>query len=115
MDILRPLTNSELAHRRQTDPALAFNTSIATVIGNGVGPDKITEYIFKIAKEVGTTKQTSEGYVNKKEQNIAEGFKLLMEGGVDGIYKASSTQESKMMGANSQMQQALSYIYTMLP
>lgn len=110
-EILRPLTNSELVHKRQTDPSLAFNTSIASVIGNGVGPDMITKYILELAQKVGSSKQTSEGYVNKKEQNIAEGFKALLEGGVDGIYKVTSKTED----STSQVNQALNYVYSMLP
>jgi hypothetical protein len=46
---------------------LAFNTSIASVVGNGVGPDMISKYILEIASKIGKSKFTSEGYVNKKE------------------------------------------------
>jgi hypothetical protein len=49
--------------------------------------------------------------VNKKEQNIAEGLKLLLDGGADGVYKVTSSQEDK----TGQMTQALSYVYSVLP
>ncbi|GMO69010.1 MAG: hypothetical protein Nk1A_7790 [Endomicrobiia bacterium] len=38
---------------RQTDPGLAFNTSIASVVGNGVGPKKITDYILGLTAKIG--------------------------------------------------------------
>lgn len=110
-DILRPLTNSELVMRRQTDPSLSFNTSIASVVGNGVGPDKVTDYILGVASKIGQSKLTSEGYINKKEQNIAEGIQKLLQGGEDGIYKISSTQTDQ----SQQVNQALKYIYSVLP
>jgi hypothetical protein len=74
------------------DPSLAFNTSIASVVKNGIGPDKISDYILGIAAKIGQSKLTSEGYVNKKEQNIAEGLQMLLEGGADGVYKVTTSK-----------------------
>lgn len=111
LDILRPITNSELVQRRQTDPSLAFNTTISSIVGNGIGPDKITEYVLNIAGKVGKASLTQEGFVNTREKDIAEGMKSLLEGGVDGIYKITSSDTNQ----SKQMLKAIEYIYATLP
>ena len=107
----QPLTNSELASLRQTNPSMAFNTNVFEVIGNAVGPDKITDYILGIASKIGYDKMSSEGYMSKKDENIAQGMEELLKDGANGIYKVTQTQSSQ----NTKATQALKYIYSVLP
>ena len=107
----QPLTNSELASLRQTNPSMAFNTNVFEVIGNGIGPDKITDYILGIASKIGYDKMSSEGYMSKKDENIAQGMEELLKGGEDGVYKITESQSSQ----NTKATQALKYIYSVLP
>lgn len=106
------LTNSDLVQLRQTDPSMAFNSNVYSTIENGVGPDKITDYILKVANKIGYDKATSDNFVTKHEKDISEGVEQLLQGAADeGIFKITQTTKTQ----DNKAQQALKYIYSVLP
>jgi len=112
-DKYMPITNAQLAQMRQTDPKLAFNSNIATVINNAVGPDKISDYILGIATKIGEDKVTRNGYVTKRQSDVSEGINALLgEGAPEGSY--SITQSETGVSAEKKAK-AIRYIISVLP
>ena len=115
------LTNSELANYRANDVSAAFNTDITSIIANGIGMSKITEYIKTISDKLGTSSTTSDGYVSQQAGRILKGLEYLkalnptapeVAGmSLDGVYKVSGMDKDQAQ----QAQQAIGYIMSTLP
>lgn len=115
------LTNSELANYRANNVSAAFNTDLTSVISNGVGISKITEYIRSISDKLGTSSTTNDGYVSQQAGRVLKGLEYLkainpntsdMAGmSLDGVYKVSGMDKNQ----SQQAQAAVNYIMTTLP
>lgn len=117
----RLLTNSELADYRANNPEAAFQSDITSIIANGVGLDKINEYIQTITDKIGSSTVDRDGYVSRKGNQITQGMELLKTIAsseqdlagmtMDGVYKASGLSKNQAL----QAQQALTYILSTMP
>lgn len=105
----RVLTNNELADLRANSLPNANN--ISTVIANGTSMSAISKQILDIVSKLGEDSKSREFFKTKKGQAVKEGIDLLLQEGVDGIYKIK--QESKDQYKKAET--ALQYIYNMLP
>lgn len=115
------LTNSELANYRANDVNAAFSTDITSIISNGVGIPKITEYIKTISDKLGTSSTTSDGYVSQQAGRVLKGLEYLKSlspsasevagMSLDGVYKVSGMDKNQAQ----QAQQAINYIMFTLP
>lgn len=115
------LTNSELANYRANDINAAFSTDITSIISNGIGISKITEYIKTISDKLGTSSTTTDGYVSQQSGKILKGLEYLkalnpsaseVAGmSLDGVYKVSGMDKNQAL----QAQQAINYIMHTLP
>lgn len=114
----RVITNSELAHMRATNPNLAFNDSIFSILNNGIGSETIQQYINSAVQNLGTTTQKLEGFVSKREGDILQGVQELYENPEiqeallsNGVYKVSKESKTQLQ----QSEAALRYLYSTLP
>lgn len=110
------LTNSELIHLRESQPELAYNSSILLDLSNTVGMKSIIDYVKATIGAFGTNKSNSQidRYTVKQKEQIEQGFEeLLGFGSPDGIYKVTDTLNKSDQGVN--MQLAVNYLYKTLP
>jgi hypothetical protein len=56
------------------------------IAANGIGIDKITQYIKQTIPTIGTDKLTEEGYTKVQAGQIQEGFESLLGQAPDGDY-----------------------------
>ena len=107
---INPLTNGQLLQLRATDPRLAGRQDLDQIAANGIGMDKIAEFLKGQLPKLGTSEQTIEGYTKKGTNDIVNGLRLLQEA-PDGDYKYSNyTKEQK-----KQAEIALNYLKGILP
>lgn len=117
----RILTNSELADYRTNNPNAAFNSSITSVISNGIGMSKINDYIQGITDKIGSSTIDRDGYVSVKNDKISKGIEYLKsiaatEADVSGMDMAGVYKVGGLTGTQAQQaQQALKYIIDTLP
>ena len=105
-----PLTNHQLLQLRANSPKLAFNQEYFNIVENGIGINKIADYIKSIKPNLGSSETTIEGYTKKESNQIKQGFELLTDA-PDGVYKYSNyTKDQK-----EQVDAAFRYIQKMLP
>lgn len=114
----RVITNSELAHMRATNPNLAFDESIFSVLNNGIGAEAIQSYINSAIQNIGTSSQKSEGFLAQKDGKIVGGLQQLYENTEiqeallsNGAYKISRESKDQLQ----QSEAALRYLYATLP
>ena len=114
------VTNQDLLYMRANDANLAGNDKILNVVNNGVGIDKITEYIQKCIQGLGASKSEENLYANVNAGTILKGLNDFKQAvAQSGNYDATiqDLYSGKLMTKDSaeQAQQALAYIYRSLP
>ena len=120
----RPVTNSELLKLRAYSPELANDNNILGVIANGIGIKGVIEYIQQFINNLGTSDNSTQGYVTTQQGQIINGITTLtsaiQEASQQGIKFDGTTQDLyqyKILNKSQKEQAdaALSYIYRMLP
>ena len=114
------VTNQDLLYMRANDANLAGNDKILNVVNNGIGIDKITEYIQKCIQGLGASKSEENLYTNVNAGTILKGLNDFKQAvAQSGNYDATvqDLYSGKLMTKDSaeQAQQALAYIYRSLP
>lgn len=114
------VTNQDLLYMRANDANLAGNDKILNVVNNGIGIDKITEYIQKCIQGLGASKSEENLYANVNAGTILKGLNDFKQAvAQSGNYDATvqDLYSGKLMTKDSaeQAQQALVYIYRSLP
>ena len=120
-DKYMPLSNSELLNIRAYSSPM--DNSMLEIVQNGVGMDAVNKYINSVISNMGSSKNTIDGYTQKHTTNqgsIQQGFSILQEvanngsdisGGLDGLFKSKVITETQ----KNQATKALKYLYTTLP
>ena len=103
-----PVTNSYLANLRARVPDLAFDTNVIGVIKNGIGPEKINQFITNIIDRA----QTNENTVNKvvgsqQASEVVQGLQQLQNGLIKEGYSDKNNYK--------QVEAAVDYLYKMMP
>ena len=120
----RPVTNSELLKLRAYSPELVNDNNILGVIANGIGIKGVIEYIQQFINNLGTSDNSTQGYVTTQQGQIINGIATLtsaiQEASQQGIKFDGTTQDLyqyKILNKSQKEQAdaALSYIYRMLP
>lgn len=107
---INPLTNGQLLQLRATDPKFAGRQDLDQIAANGIGMDKIAEFLKGQLPKLGTSEQTIEGYTKKGTNDIVNGLRLLQEA-PDGDYKYSNYTKEQQQQAKV----ALNYLKGILP
>lgn len=108
---VNPLTNNDLLNLRAYTKDLQFQDQLFNVVNNGIGVNKIAEFIKAQLPKLGSNEQTIEGYTKKQSNQIRQGFEQLLQDAPDGDYHYSRKTEEQ----EQQIQMALGYIKTILP
>lgn len=119
-DKYAPITNAELLHARAYN--IPMDNSILDTVANGIGMEKVNEYINNIAEKLGTSELNIGGYVSKGEKMAQEGIAVLQQmaekgltidsiGALDGLYKTKTITKEQQQ----QIKYALKYIESTLP
>ena len=113
------VTNQDLLYMRANDPNLSGKDEILNVVNNGIGIDKITEYIQKCIQGLGASKSEENLYANVNAGTILKGLNDFKQAvAQSGNYDATiqDLYSGKLMTKDSaeQAQQALAYIYRSL-
>ena len=120
----RPVTNSELLRLRAYSPELTNDNKILGIVANGIGIKGVTEYIQQFINNLGTSDNSTQGYVTTQQGQIINGIATLtsaiQEASQQGIKFDGTTQDLyqyKILNKSQKEQAdaALSYIYRMLP
>lgn len=116
----RQMTNQDLLYLRANDPSLSGKDEILNVVNNGIGIDKVTEYIQKCIQGLGASKSEENLYANVNAGTILKGLNDFKQAvAQSGNYDATvqDLYSGKLMTKDSaeQAQQALTYIYRSLP
>lgn len=119
-----PLTNSDLLELRAYDPKLANNSDFVKIISNSIGMKDIQDLISNIISNLGTSKNSTEGYSTRENGQILKGIDILRNASqkgliydnvsnmsIDGLYKNELITEDQV----TQSYAALNYIYSILP
>lgn len=114
------LTNTELMQLRESQPELAYNSTILTDLSNTVGIKSIIDYIKSTINSFGTNKNSNqfERYTSKQKGQIEKGFEQLLGfNSPDGIYKSSITESNSDQGYDDEksLNLAINYLYRTLP
>lgn len=116
----QPLTNSEVLNFRAQYPQMANKNDLIKVVKNGIGMEAVTKMIQNSIGNLGSTSESSEGYVKTQANQLISGLQEFMyaqqQAGnyvatVDNLYKGKYLTKSQA----KQAQAALTYIYTTLP
>lgn len=110
------LTNANLLYYRANNPDFAFNNNIFSIVSNGVGMEKVTDYLQKVANKIGTTALKQEGYSEKSANGIVSGLASLEQAfqadmTVEGLYKQGKLTKDQ----TDQAKLALNYLWKTLP
>lgn len=114
------VTNNDLLYLRAHDDGLAFDDSLLSNVQNGVGMEKVTDYIQKCIQGLGASKSEETLYANVTAGSILKGLDDFKQAvAQSGNYDATiqDLYSGKLMTKDSaeQAQQALVYIYRSLP
>lgn len=114
----KPFTNEQLLSYRAYSPNKAFDQEILQIVNNGVGIEKVAEYIKAHISSIGTDEFQQEGYSKKEAQQIISGIQALQQASEqglamapDGTYKGEYVTETQ----ERQMQLAINYLKRILP
>lgn len=115
-DKYEALTNENLLWMRDNDPSLVFRNDVLSIVSNGIGFEKVTEYLQKATQGLGSDTLQHEGYSEKTAKGIVNGMGDLIsayEEGmtVEGLYKQGVLTEDK----SKQIDLALQYLWNTLP
>lgn len=110
------LTNEHLLWLRDNEPSLAFRNDVLSIVSNGIGYEKVTEFLQKATQGLGTDTLEKEGYSEKTANGILNGMGNLIsayEEGmtVEGLYKQNSLTQDQ----SKQINLALQYLWKSLP
>lgn len=110
------LTNANLLYYRANNPDFAFNSDIFSIVSNGIGMGKITDYLQKVASKIGTTTLKQEGYSEKSANGIVSGLANLEQAfqagmTIEGLYKQGKLTKDQ----TDQAKLALNYLWKTLP
>ena len=116
----KQMTNQDLLYLRANDPSLSGKDEILNIVTNGIGIDKVTEYIQKCIQGLGASKSEENLYANVSAGTILKGLNDFKQAvAQSGNYDATiqDLYSGKLMTKDSaeQAQQALTYIYRSLP
>lgn len=100
------LTNEQMMGMRERSSSFAMNSNVLMGISGTVGMKTVQDYLIGIVEKLGTS--TTQGYGSKKENQIINGIKELMEGGPDGYYKITDKSQT------SDIKTALQYLHMQL-
>ena len=100
------LTNEQLLGMRERSSKFAMNGNILNGMSGTVGMKTVQDYLVGLVEKLGTS--TMQGYASKKENQIVNGIKELMEAGPDGYYKITDKSQA------SDIKTALQYLHTQL-
>lgn len=114
------VTNSDLLYMRANSVNFANKDEIFNVVNNGVGIDKVTDYIQKCIQNLGASKTEETLYANVTAGTILKGLNDFKQAvAQSGNYDATiqDLYSGKLMSKDSAEQaiQALSFIYQSLP
>lgn len=114
------VTNSDLLYMRANSTNFANKDEIFNVVNNGIGIDKVTDYIQKCIQNLGASKTEETLYANVTAGTILKGLNDFKQAVVQsGNYDATvqDLYSGKLMSKDSAEQaiQALSFIYQSLP
>lgn len=109
-DKIQLLTNGDLAQLRATQPGMAFNTDVFSIIDNGIGINKVTQMLWDTITKLDEDSTSSDMFTTRNGQ-ILSGINQLLQEGPEGVYKVTS----KETGQNRQAMAALNYLYATLP
>lgn len=116
----KQITNQDLLYLRANDPNLSGKDEILNVVNNGIGIDKVTDYIQKCIQNLGASKTEETLYANVTAGTILKGLNDFKQAvAQSGNYDATiqDLYSGKLMSKDSAEQaiQALSFIYQSLP
>lgn len=116
----KQMTNQDLLYLRANDPSLSGKDEILNVVNNGIGIDKVTEYIQKCIQGLGASKSEENLYANVNAGTILKGLNDFKQAVAQSGNYDTTVQDlysGKLMTKDSaeQAQQALTYIYRSLP
>lgn len=114
------VTNSDLLYMRANSTNFANKDEIFNVVNNGIGIDKVTDYIQKCIQNLGASKTEETLYANVTTGTILKGLNDFKQAvAQSGNYDATiqDLYSGKLMSKDSAEQaiQALSFIYQSLP
>ena len=114
------VTNSDLLYMRANSVNFANKDEIFNVVNNGIGIDKVTDYIQKCIQNLGASKTEETLYANVTAGTILKGLNDFKQAvAQSGNYDATiqDLYSGKLMSKDSAEQaiQALSFIYQSLP
>ena len=119
-DKYRLLTNSNLLYLRAHSPSFAFQNEVFSIVENGLGMEKVAEFLKDNLQTLGTDESNRSYNVFTKDQQVIDGaevLKGLAAGGyqantsIDGLYQANVMTKSQAKQAEA----ALKYLYQILP
>ena len=114
------LTNSNLLYLRAHSPSFAFQNEVFSIVENGLGMEKVAEFLKDNLQTLGTDESNRSYNVFTKDQQVIDGaevLKGLAAGGyqantsIDGLYQANVITKSQAKQAEA----ALKYLYQILP
>lgn len=115
------LTNSQLLEYRAYNTETAFNTSITSILQNGIGMETVTKLVQDVISKLGTTSKTEEGYTSTDSRKLLTSIKDFENAAkeasgnfnptLSNLYKYKIVTKDQ----TEQIQQAFSYIYNTLP
>lgn len=100
------LTNEQMLAYRERVGSFAMNSGMLNNMSGTVGMKTVQDYLVGLVEKLGTS--TMQGYASKKENQIVNGIKELMEVGPDGYYKITDKSQA------SDIKTALQYLHTQL-
>ena len=114
------VTNSDLLYMRANSANFANKDEIFNVVNNGIGIDKVTDYIQKCIQNLGASKTEETLYANVTAGTILKGLNDFKQAvAQSGNYDATiqDLYSGKLISKDSAEQaiQALSFIYQSLP
>ena len=114
------VTNSDLLYMRANSVNFANKDEIFNVVNNGIGIDKVTDYIQKCIQNLGASKTEETLYANVTAGTILKGLNDFKQAvAQSGNYDATiqDLYSGKLISKDSAEQaiQALSFIYQSLP
>jgi hypothetical protein len=115
-DQYEALTNEHLLWMRDNEPSLAFRNDLLSTVSNGIGYEKVTDFLQKATQGLGTDTLQKEGYSEKTANGILNGMGALItayEEGmtVEGLYKQNTLTQDQ----SKQINLALQYLWKTLP
>ena len=112
------LTNSELLQLRESNPELAYNTSIIGDLNSTIGMQSIIDHVKEVINAFGTNQevQTHVSFTEKKHGQVQRGLEHMLSEGPDGIYEVRQTVDTSDQGYKTaeELNAALEYLYSTL-